>query len=117
MQPPRDIDGIKSDDKWAELTTIVDDEAMDMIVKEKRRRRKKLTKVEATFRKPISMQLTFAGVTNLLERDKLGRRGGTHAWAAVSDRGVGERELTQIIANHVGLYIEPGTKHKRMVSQ
>merc|ERR1719487_1675752 len=43
-----------------------------------------------------------------LERDELGRRGGTDTGAAVAHGLVRDRELAQVVAYHVGLHLHGG---------
>jgi len=45
---------------------------------------------------------------NLLERDELRRRGGTNTGATVTHGLVRDRELAQVVANHVGLDLNRG---------
>ncbi len=42
-------------------------------------------------------------VACLLERDEAGRVGGTDTRATVLDGLVGDRELSEVVANHLGL--------------
>jgi len=47
--------------------------------------------------------LTIVLARNLLQRDESGGVGRTNTRSAVSDRSVGNGELTQIVTNHIGL--------------
>jgi len=42
----------------------------------------------------------------LLEGDETGRVGGTNTRTRVSNRGIGDGELTEVTANHLGLHLD-----------
>jgi len=46
--------------------------------------------------------------SGLLERDELGRRGGTNTRATVAHRLVGDRELAKVVSDHVSLDLNGG---------
>ena len=46
------------------------------------------------------------GVSHLLQRDEAGRHGRANTWTTVSNRVVGDGELSEVVSNHIGLDLD-----------